>query len=104
MGARFWERIVWKLSSMDPEAFGALGCALVEQESIAARLGEIQAPTLVIVGEEDRPFLEPAALLARGIPHATQVTIPHAAHSPQLENPRAWFAAVRDHLMRVRNA
>ena len=104
MGARFWQRIVWKLTSMDPEAFGALGCALVEQESIAARLGEIQAPTLVIVGEEDRPFLEPAALLARGIPHATQVTIPHAAHSPQLENPGAWFAAVRDHLMRVRNA
>jgi pimeloyl-ACP methyl ester carboxylesterase len=58
----------------------------------------------VMVGEEDRPFLEPAAQLASGIPHATQVTIARAAHSPQLENPSAWFAAVRDHLVRVRNA
>lgn len=103
MGSQFWDRILWKLTSMDPEAFGALGGALVEQESIVARLAEIQAPTLVMVGEEDRPFLEPAAQLASGIPHATRVTIARAAHSPQLENPSAWFAAVRDHLVRVRN-
>lgn len=102
MGAQFWERINWKLSNMDPEAFGALGTELVEQESIADRLGEIAAPTLIIVGDEDRPFLEPAAQLARTIPRATQVTIANAAHSPQLENPAAWLAAVREHLARVR--
>lgn len=102
MGSEFWQRIDWKLANMDPEAFGALGTALVEQESIADRLGEIAAPTLVIVGEEDRPFLEPAVQLARAIPRATRVTIRNAAHSPQLENPTAWLAAVREHLMRVR--
>jgi pimeloyl-ACP methyl ester carboxylesterase len=29
-------------------------------------------------------------------------SIPQAAHSPQLENPAAWSAAIRAHLSRVR--
>jgi pimeloyl-ACP methyl ester carboxylesterase len=103
MGSQlFWDRIHHKLSCMDPEAFGELGGSLVEQESVAGRLNEISCPTLVMVGEEDRPFLAPADELGRGIPHARRVTIANAAHSPQLENPAAWLAAVRDHLQRAR--
>lgn len=100
----FWERIHRKLTAMDPEAFGQLGGALVEQEAVTNRLGEIACPTLIIVGEEDCAFLGPAGELEQGISHATRVTVANAAHSPQLENPRAWFAAVRDHLARARVA
>ena len=52
------------------------------------RLGEIQVPTLVIVGDQDRPeIIEAADLLARSIPHTRKVVIPETAHSPSMERP-----------------
>jgi 3-oxoadipate enol-lactonase len=55
---------------------------------IADRLGEVRAPTLVVVGEED--FDEMHAIgrrLAAEIPDARLETIPGAAHIPSLERP-----------------
>jgi pimeloyl-ACP methyl ester carboxylesterase len=98
----FWERIRRKLEAMDPVAWDALSRALGEQVSVVDRLGEIRCPTLVLVGAEDLAFLKPSDELERGIPGATRVTIPDAAHSPQLENAPAWSAALHAHLARVR--
>lgn len=103
MGADvFWERIQRKLEAMDPVAWDTLLRVLGDHEPAADRLGEIRCPTLVLVGAEDAPFLAPADELERGIPSARRVTIPDAAHSPQLENPPAWASAIRAHLARVR--
>jgi pimeloyl-ACP methyl ester carboxylesterase len=53
-----------------------------------SRLGEIQVPTLVLVGEYDVPDkLASANLLARGISGAQKVVIPGAAHLPSMEQP-----------------
>jgi 2-succinyl-6-hydroxy-2,4-cyclohexadiene-1-carboxylate synthase len=98
----WWDRVQTKLEQMDPEAFAALGRTLVEQEPVSERLGEIRCPTTVIVGEQDVAFLEPSAELARGIPDAVQVTIPDAAHSPQIENATRWIETIRGHLGRAR--
>ncbi len=98
----FWERIRRKIEAMDPVAWDALSRALGEQASVADRLGEIRCPTLVMVGAEDLPFLVPSDLMERGIPGARRVTIPDAAHSPQLENPPAWSESIRAHLARSR--
>jgi pimeloyl-ACP methyl ester carboxylesterase len=98
----FWERIRAKLETMDPAAWQALFGVLGDHAPASARLAEIRCPTLVLVGAEDEPFLAPSDELERGIPGAVRVTIPDAAHSPQLENPRAWLAAIRAHLGRVR--
>jgi 3-oxoadipate enol-lactonase len=55
---------------------------------IADRLGEVQAPTLVLVGEEDIEDMHALAeTLATGIPRAQLVTISGAAHMPNLEQP-----------------
>jgi 3-oxoadipate enol-lactonase len=55
---------------------------------VADRLGEIRAPTLVLVGAEDlADFREIAERLAREIPGARHVTIAGAAHLPSLERP-----------------
>ncbi len=94
----FWARIHAKMTAMDPEAFATLGPMLTEHQGVAARLGEIRCPTTVLVGAEDAPFRVPSNALARGIPGARQVVIAGAAHSPQLENPEAWLAAVLAHL------
>ncbi|HEY7358443.1 MAG TPA: alpha/beta hydrolase, partial [Ktedonobacterales bacterium] len=53
-----------------------------------ARLGEIHAPTLVLVGAHDVPdMLASADLLARGIPGAQKAVMPGAAHLPSMEQP-----------------
>jgi pimeloyl-ACP methyl ester carboxylesterase len=101
---RFWARIRAKQLSMDPEAFATLGPMLTDHQGVADRLGEIRCPTTVLVGEDDRAFLKPAEVLARGIRGARHVVIEGAAHSPQLENQEAWLAAVLAHLERVRAA
>jgi len=98
----FWGRVQRKLEAMDPVAWDALLSVLGGHVAAAERLGEIRCPTLVLVGAEDTPFLAPADELERGIRGARRVTIPDAAHSPQLENPGAWAAAIRAHLARVR--
>ncbi len=98
----FWARIQSKHDAMDPIAWDALSVALAQHESLLPRLGEIRAPTLVLVGEEDALFVPAAQELAAGLPGAKLVTIPNAAHSPQLENPEAWRAAIVAHLRAVR--
>ena len=97
---RYWARIEAKLVQMDPVAYSTMGGA--QHDGVLERLGEIRCATLVVVGEEDVFFLGPADELEAGIAGARRVTIPRAAHSPQLENPDAWFAAIADHLARVR--
>jgi len=99
----FWERQRRRYAAMDPEAFASLGVLLADQEPVTHRLGEIRCPTRIIVGEQDVPFLGPSEELLRGIAGAVWTVVPDAAHSPQMENPGAWFAAIREHLSGVRS-
>jgi pimeloyl-ACP methyl ester carboxylesterase len=55
-------------------------------------------PTLVIVGEQDKPFLDGSRAMAEAIAGASLSVIPDAGHSPQFENPDAWWAALSDFL------
>ena len=103
MGAEvFWGRIRAKMLAMDPVAYATLGPALIDDAGVADRLAEIRCPTTVLVGAEDAAFRRTSERLARDIPGAQLVVIEAAAHSPQLENPEAWLAAVLAHLARVR--
>jgi pimeloyl-ACP methyl ester carboxylesterase len=65
----------------------------VEEEllvpDLAQRLGEVRAPTLVVVGEVDQPFMHAIAeRLVREIPGARRATIADTAHVPSIERPR----------------
>ncbi len=68
------------------------------------RLGEISAPTLVLIGDEDVPEIElQAAMMAEQIPGAHRVTIRHCAHLPSLERASefnqivgTWLDGLRD--------
>jgi pimeloyl-ACP methyl ester carboxylesterase len=54
----------------------------------ATRLPEIQAPTLVLVGDKDQPrTLAAADLLAKGLPNARKAVMPDTAHLPNMERP-----------------
>ena len=52
------------------------------------RLGEIRAPTLLIVGERDVPDIQQIVkLLAAGVRGARTEVVPGAAHMPNMEDP-----------------
>jgi 3-oxoadipate enol-lactonase len=66
---------------------------------LAQRVSEITVPTLIIVGEEDRPDMHTIAdRLAASIPHAERATIPATAHVPSLERPEEFDRLVLEFL------
>ena len=72
-------------------------------EDVAQRLGEIQAPTLVLVGEHDQPDMHAIAdRLAREIPSARRETIADTAHVPSMERTAEFDALVLGFLESVR--
>jgi 3-oxoadipate enol-lactonase len=65
----------------------------------AERLGDIKAPTLVVIGGEDAPNLKNIAdTLASQIPGARKVTIPGSSHHPPVERPKELNRALLDFL------
>ena len=68
-----------------------------------ARLGEVRAPALVVMGERDPDFPDPAAeaRLIAGRLDAQVVLVPGAGHYPQAEYPEVVVPAVVEFLDRV---
>src|SRR5215469_900595 len=65
------------------------------------KLGEIKAPTLVVIGDNDEPdLIKLADKLAAEIPNATKVPIENAAHLPSLEHPALFNRILNDFLNR----
>lgn len=84
--ARLAENEQARPQPLDPPAYG--------------RLGEIHAPTLVIVGDEDLPEVMRAAdALAANIAGARKVVMHGAAHLPNMEQPAEFNRLVLDFLV-----
>jgi pimeloyl-ACP methyl ester carboxylesterase len=93
-----------KMLAVAPAMYASVLCSITGQTETVDRLdrlGAITVPTLVLVGEEDRPFVNASKRMADTIPGAQLVVIPDAAHSPQFENPEAWWEAITAFLARV---
>jgi 2-succinyl-6-hydroxy-2,4-cyclohexadiene-1-carboxylate synthase len=71
---------------------------------VTDRLGEIRCPTLVLVGDGDEPFLEPSRAMHAAIPGSRLTIVAGGGHSPQIEAPEAWLAAITQHLRAARRA
>ena len=59
-------------------------------------------PTLVIVGDEDTPFLAPCEYIAKKIPGARLETIAGAGHSSNLDQPDVFNRVLLDFLDSLR--
>ncbi len=71
-------------------------CRALGAFDVTARLGEIQVPTLVLVGAED--YATPAAMaeaLHTGIPGAELTVLPGVRHFSLVQSPTAWELIVR---------
>ncbi len=65
-----------------------LGNEIPLEPPAASRLSEIKAPTLVIYGDIDAPYIPAAAeFLAKNIPGAKKVIMNGVAHLPNMEKP-----------------
>lgn len=82
---------LWQEAGEDPEPE-----ALLDYEN---RLSEIAVPTLILVGELDRPEMhEIAGRLEGEIPNARRETIAGAAHVPSMERPEEFDRLVLEFL------
>lgn len=62
------------------------------------RLGQIDAPTLVMAGAKDRRYVAFAVRLRAAIPGARIAIVPEAGHAAHLERPEAVAALLATHL------
>jgi pimeloyl-ACP methyl ester carboxylesterase len=83
-----------KQLAMSPDAYRSLAMTIFDQADRLEALAGLDLPVLVVVGEEDGPFVDPSGRMAAIIPGATYEVIPAAGHSPQFENPGAWWAVL----------
>jgi pimeloyl-ACP methyl ester carboxylesterase len=58
-------------------------------------------PVLVMVGDQDKPFLGPSGRMAAAVGGGALEIIPDAGHCPQFENSDAWWDALARFLAKV---
>jgi len=91
-----------KFADMSSVMWGALAIALGNQsDDLPAMAATLRCPLLIIVGEQDTPFVEAGRWMAEAIPGADLVIVPDAGHSPQFENPDVWSEALSKFLASV---
>jgi pimeloyl-ACP methyl ester carboxylesterase len=75
-------------------AHAARGMLAQFNADVLESLPNIHVPTLILVGENDEPFLAPAEYMAKKIPNAKKIVIPDAGHAANMHNPNAFNSAV----------
>ena len=81
------------------DAYIRAGLPQSPEPPTAQRLGQIRAPTLVVVGSLDaKNAQDVAGMLAAGIPGARKVVIPGASHHPPVETPEEFNRVLLDYL------
>jgi pimeloyl-ACP methyl ester carboxylesterase len=86
----------------------ATGLALAARNVLTQRdahvidgLPSIEAPTLVVVGDEDEPFVKGSHYMAGKIPNATIAVIQGAGHAPPVTHSDEFNAVLRTYLERL---
>jgi pimeloyl-ACP methyl ester carboxylesterase len=62
---------------------------------------KISVPTLIVIGDEDDPCLEPALLMKRSIATSGLVVLPRAGHTINIEDPEAFNRALFEFFLLV---
>jgi pimeloyl-ACP methyl ester carboxylesterase len=88
----------------------AQACAHLAREVMAKRktVGDLEAglralrvPTLIMVGDQDAPCVEPSLMMRAMIPHAGLVVFPACGHTPNIEEPGLFNLHVAEFLAAV---
>jgi pimeloyl-ACP methyl ester carboxylesterase len=94
-----------KLRTSSAHLYAALAPRFLDTPDRLDSLRRLPAnlPTLVMVGDQDRPFIGPSERMATAIPGGTLTVIADAGHSPQFENPESWWTSLSEFLDRLRS-
>ncbi len=91
-----------KFADLSAVMWGALAMALGHQtDDLPELAASLTCPLMLLVGEQDTPFVKALAKVKEAIPSARHVVIPDAGHSPQFENPSVWIDAMTSFLATV---
>jgi len=92
-----------KLRATSPGLYAAMAPVFPVAADRLDSLRQLPAalPVLVIVGEQDQPFLAPSERMAAAIGNGSLAIIADAGHCPQFENPDAWWQALTTYLANV---
>jgi len=82
-------------------AHAARGMLAQEGSQVIDALATIRVPTLIVVGDQDQPFLAPSEYMAKKIPGARLAVIPGAGHSSNLDQAEAFNRVLREFLESV---
>jgi len=85
-------------------ARAARGMLTQKNARVIESLPEVRVPAIVIVGENDTPFLAASDYMAAKIPGAKKAIIPNAGHAANIDNPQAFNAALVGFLQDARLA
>jgi pimeloyl-ACP methyl ester carboxylesterase len=96
--AEFGDR---KFADASPSMYAAMIGSMFGAADRLDLLAGLDVPTLVLVGEQDKGFLAACERMAAVMPRVTYHCLPDAGHSPQFENPDAWWTALSDFLTTI---
>ena len=68
---------------------------------LAGPLRALRVPTLIMVGDQDAPCVEPSMMMRALIPHAGLVVFPACGHTPNIEEPGLFNLHVAEFLASV---
>lgn len=76
-----------KTALMSSTGFANSARAIAHMKPLTSKLAKITVPTLVVVGEEDKPYVEFSEVFTKRISNCKREIIPHAGHISNLEQP-----------------
>jgi pimeloyl-ACP methyl ester carboxylesterase len=82
-------------------AHAARGMLAQQNTDVIYSLPDIDKPTLVVVGAEDKPFLGATDYMVAKIPGSQKAVVSKAGHSANIDNPDEFNAAMGAFLDRV---
>ena len=68
---------------------------------MSPRLRKLQVPTLIVIGDEDDPCVDPAIFMKRTIARSGLVVVPQTGHTVNLEEPDLFNRVVLDFMLAV---
>lgn len=70
-------------------------------DALEESLGQLQVPTLIMIGDEDEPCVESAVFMKRRIPNAGLAVLPQSGHTINLEEPDLYNRTMLDFMTAV---
>lgn len=102
---RGWDEFVRYVGEHSPTACAFLIRGVLMRRptitELESRLRVLQVPTLIVVGDEDEPCVEPSLMMRRLIPNAGLLVVPGTGHTVNIEEPVLFNLHVADFLARV---